>query len=74
MHRQDRDRAKMVRDFHQHDINDPLLYNAVWNTGLTPLPEIAAATVELIRARLRTPPPTPTSVGSVGGSVGVNPQ
>ena len=55
MARQDRDRARLVTEHFQQDINDPLLYHAVWNTGMTPLEEIARSLIAMIRVQARRP-------------------
>ena len=49
--KQDSDRRKLVRMFFQRDIEDPLLYDAVWNTGRVGLDTICRATIDLIRTR-----------------------
>lgn len=49
----DKGRARLVRDFFDKDIQDPLLYHAVFNIdALTPV-EIAAQIVEMVEARIR---------------------
>jgi len=47
----DRDRARLVRDYFNADIDDPLQYDAVWNTSTAPIDFIAAALVEMIRLK-----------------------
>ncbi len=42
----------MVQNFHHADVNNPLLFDVIWNAERTPLPDIATAIVEIIRARL----------------------
>jgi len=49
----DRDRARLVRDYFKKDVTDPLLYHAVWNTGLLPEKDIAQALARLLEARAR---------------------
>ena len=61
--RQDADRARLVKDYFNRDINDPLLYNAVWNTDSVALETVAASVIQMIRGRVGTPclqpiPPT----------------
>ncbi len=51
MHEQDKGRAKLIGTWFNKDIRDPLLYDAVWNTGKVPVEDIAKATVQLIRQR-----------------------
>lgn len=49
--KQDADRAKLIRIFFHRDVNDPLLYDVVWNSGTVSMDSIAASTIELIQAR-----------------------
>jgi len=51
--KQDRDRARLVRDFFHRDINDPLLYDAVWNTDAVSLEAIAEAMIALIVSKVQ---------------------
>ena len=53
IHRHDRERAHLVRDFFSRDIEDPLLYDAVWNTDTTSVGEIADITRRMIFKRVR---------------------
>ncbi|MDJ0848409.1 MAG: cytidylate kinase-like family protein [Myxococcota bacterium] len=48
---QDRSRAKMMKSRFGRDIDDPLLYHAVWNTDRTPFELIARSVRDLIRAK-----------------------
>lgn len=48
---QDRDRARLVRDFFNRDISDPHLYDAVFNTDRIPIPDIADILVGMIKRR-----------------------
>lgn len=48
---QDKDRQKLIKVFFNRDINDPLLYDMVWNTGKVELDLITHATLELIKKR-----------------------
>lgn len=48
---QDRDRRRMLRTFFDKDIDDPVLYDAVWNTERTSPHEISAAVIEMMRFR-----------------------
>jgi hypothetical protein len=50
--RQDADRRKLIRMFFHREIEDPLLYDVVWNTGTVSLPEISQAVVALIKSRM----------------------
>lgn len=52
--KQDSDRRKLIKLFFHRDIDDPLLYDMVWNTGKVQLDIIAATTVNLIRQRSTT--------------------
>lgn len=49
--KQDADRRKLIKLFFHRDIEDPLLYDAVWNTGKVPLEVITRATLDMIRER-----------------------
>jgi cytidylate kinase len=51
-HRVDEARVAYVRRFHEVDINDPLLYDAVLNTSRLGIGGAVAAAVEAVRARL----------------------
>lgn len=53
VHRHDRERAHLVRDFFSRDIEDPLLYDAVWNTDTTSVSEVADITRRMIFKRVR---------------------
>ena len=46
---QDASRARLVRTYFGKDIEDPLLYDAVWNTESVALETIASAVVEMVR-------------------------
>ena len=48
---QDRDRARMIREFFNRDIDDPLLYDATFNTAQVSLEEMAVAIVRIIVLR-----------------------
>jgi hypothetical protein len=49
--RQDQDRARLVAEAFHKDIDDPLLYDAVWNTDAVSVETIADALLVLIRAK-----------------------
>jgi len=51
MEQQDESRRKLIKLFFQRDIEDPLLYDVVWNTGKVGLDLIAQNTVDLILKR-----------------------
>ncbi|MFH0909785.1 MAG: cytidylate kinase family protein [bacterium] len=53
VHSHDRERAHLLRDFFSRDIEDPLLYDAVWNTQSTSVVEIADITRRMIFKRVR---------------------
>ena len=61
--RQDSDRRKLIKLFFNRDIESPLLYDMVWNTGRVGLDVISAATIELIRQR-SSPKVAPSALGS----------
>ena len=52
VYEQDRARAAVVKEYFAHDIQDPLLYDAVINTDTVPVPAAAAAIAELVLARV----------------------
>ncbi len=52
MIKQDRDREKMTREFYRRNIEDPLLYDIVWNSGQVDIREIAEITAEMIKRRM----------------------
>jgi len=49
--KQDSDRRKLIKLFFHRDIENPLLYDAVWNTGKVPLEVVTRATIDMIRER-----------------------
>lgn len=49
---QDRDRARLLKAHFQAEIDDPLLYDAVWNTGAVPFETIAESIVSLLKHRV----------------------
>ncbi len=51
--KQDSDRRKLIKLFFHRDIEDPLLYDAVWNTGKVGLEVITRATLDLIQERAK---------------------
>jgi len=48
-HKQDAERAHMVRDYFNRDVENPLNYDCVWNAETLPTEEVAAAIVLLIK-------------------------
>ncbi len=58
--KQDADRRKLIKLFFHRDINDPLLYDAVWNTGKVPMEVITRATIDMINARAKASAKTRT--------------
>lgn len=58
MRKQDADRAKLVKDFFNKDINNPLDYDMVWNADRFSQEETARITVEMLvkKAALRKTP------------------
>lgn len=51
--KQDSDRKKLIKLFFHRDIEDPLLYDAVWNTGKVGLEVITRTTIDLIQDRVK---------------------
>lgn len=49
--REDRDRQRLFKTYFSRDIEDPLLYDAVWNTESADLHEIAQSVITLIKMR-----------------------
>jgi cytidylate kinase len=49
---QDRDRFRLVKDFFGKDINDPHLYDVVFNTDRLGLKEMAEVATDIIRQRM----------------------
>lgn len=50
---QDRSRAAVVKEYFGHDIGDPLLFDAVFNTDVMPAATVATAVADLVLARSR---------------------
>lgn len=57
--KQDADRRKLIKLFFHRDIEDPLLYDMVWNTGKVSLDVVTRATIELIKLRAQPTTRTP---------------
>ncbi len=53
VHKQDRDRARLVKTYFHADIDDPLLYDVTWNTGAASFEAIAEAIVSVIKHRAK---------------------
>ena len=51
VHKQDAGRKKLIKMFFQRDIDDPLIYDMVWNTGKVSLDIITRAAIDLVRKR-----------------------
>jgi len=51
MVKQDDDRRKLMKTYFNRDIDDPLLYDVVWNTGLVDLSHIVESVMRLLRDR-----------------------
>jgi len=51
IHKQDKDRARLVRDFFNRDIHDAGLYSIVWNTDSTPIDQIALEMIRMIEQK-----------------------
>jgi len=52
MRHQDHDRVRLIKSYFAANIDDPLLYDAVWNTGTVPVEAIAEAIVAIIKHRV----------------------
>ena len=50
--KQDQDRARLVKDYFNRDIDDPLLYDTVWNTGRVPVESVASCIITMIQHRI----------------------
>jgi cytidylate kinase len=48
MEDQDRDRVKLVKTYFNRDINDPLLFDMIWNTDKVPMATIAGFLVDRV--------------------------
>jgi len=55
--KQDRDRARLVHDYFNADISDPLNYDATWNTAQISLDDIAAAIVQMLARKAKSKRP-----------------
>lgn len=53
---QDLSRARLVKTYFGRDIDDPLLYDAVFNADAMPLDAIAAVVVAMVKEKLRAVP------------------
>lgn len=51
VHERDRERKRMLRNHFQVDGDNPLLYDALWNTARVPLRAIAEAIAAMVRVR-----------------------
>ncbi len=49
---QDKSRARFLKTYFGRDIADPLLYDAVWNTGTVPLDQIAQSVLMMLEKKL----------------------
>jgi cytidylate kinase len=52
MQKRDNDRARLLKSFFFADIDDPLLYDCVWNSGTAPFEVIATALIDLLKQRM----------------------
>ncbi len=52
LNKQDQDRARLVKDYFNKNIDDPLLYDTVWNTGRVPMETIASCIIAVVRQRV----------------------
>ena len=53
MRKQDHDRARLLKSYFQVDIDDPLQYDVVWNTGAVSFDVIAEPIIGLIKQRVQ---------------------
>jgi cytidylate kinase len=53
LHEQDQERARLLKDHYRVDIDDPLLYDAVWNSASVDMEAIARAIIAVIQQRWR---------------------
>lgn len=51
IHEQDQERTWLLKDHYRVDIDNVLLYDAIWNTGMLDLETIAAALIAMIKQR-----------------------
>jgi cytidylate kinase len=49
--KQARDTRALVKEFFDHEVDDPLIYDAIWNTSRAGMQEISASVIEMIRQR-----------------------
>lgn len=47
----DKERMHFVRDYFMHDIDDPLMYDVVWNTSAEPIEYLASTIVSMIKQK-----------------------
>lgn len=57
VHQQDADRRRLVQTFFDKDIDDPLVYDAVWNTDQAGLHEISQSVIQMLLLRAEKPLP-----------------
>ncbi len=53
VHKQDEDRARLLKSHFQVNIDDPLLYDVTWNTGTVAFDAVAEAIVVLVKQRMK---------------------
>jgi hypothetical protein len=53
LEKQQADGEKLVRDFFCHDVNDPLLYDTIWNSASVDPHSISLSVIDLIKRRYR---------------------
>jgi hypothetical protein len=61
---QDESRARLFLEYFQRQIDDPLLYDAVWNTARVTIDAVVEATVRLVRDRLFACRSAPAAAGA----------
>lgn len=47
----DKERNRFIRDYFMHDIDDPLMYDVVWNTSAEPIEYLATTIVSMIKQK-----------------------
>ena len=53
MHQQDKERARLIQDYFSADIDNPHLYDAVFNIDKFPTPDLAKVIVQMIKVKAK---------------------
>ena len=53
MHQQDKERARLIKDYFSADIDNPLLYDAVFNIDKLQTRDLAAVIVQMIKLKAK---------------------